>query len=411
MPFLAQSTWIISFTVILFTVSTVCFAFRIHVRNGRGLRWADYVAMVAWLTTLFYGICSVITAYWRATGDFRVAVVPGYLFAIALSMSTPFTKISIILQLMELSPALWHRRCMQIMLAIITLSLLTVTFGVIFVCTAKERLYTLQQLIMEVISPLPPGQKRPSPCEGSGVLLLILAAVNAISDLSIFLLAIPFVRQFKGTTSQKWSLTVYFALGFFTMGTSIVAIIYGNALYFKGVNAKSVRDYATGTSWQIADIYLSAIFANTLPLRGTMISMGRRWIINARRKLHASEISTVDLASGSTTSKNHSGAEILELSTKRLGHLVNPGATATDDDDFIPYIPPKKPYSDVYEDSVVGETFVEKDYSLEREDNDKIPRDIAIMMRDMTPSTTRGQAIETSVADSEARSKDLKVPH
>lgn len=255
--------------VICYAASTAIIAARLQQRYQRRLKATDYTTIAAFCASTFFTASVLFNGYtaFERPSEFSDSAhaLANLLYALSLTLVVPLTKISIIYLFLELEPERTHRRLLQLLLALITTSVVAFFAVTLFGCQLSPDGH-----IWSILD----RHRTPDAyhCIPQRNVIIANSATNVIYELAISLLAMPFVYGLRTGFSQKVGLVIAFALGFFTIGASLNFSFLSSKGYTLLLAGKSNPKYFyIGGLWGIAEVNSALIFANLLPLRGVLL--------------------------------------------------------------------------------------------------------------------------------------------
>ncbi|KFY89662.1 hypothetical protein V500_05555 [Pseudogymnoascus sp. VKM F-4518 (FW-2643)] len=138
--------------------------------------------------------------------------VATYVAAPVYQMCNGFTKLSLLIVYMQLSPQKWFRIAAWFSIVVVALYTSVITLLMFFHCHPIRRAFdfTLQT----------------GYCLDAGILYMATAVSNIITDVMLFVLPTPMIIKLKMSKRQKIACVLIFGIGSLTVATSVVRLVY-----------------------------------------------------------------------------------------------------------------------------------------------------------------------------------------
>ncbi|CZR60227.1 related to integral membrane protein [Phialocephala subalpina] len=135
-----------------------------------------------------------------------------YVTAPIYQMCNGFTKLSLLVVYLRLSPQKWFRVAAWFSIVIVVLYTSVITLLMFFHCHPVRRAFDFK---------IQTGY-----CLDAGILYMATAVSNIVTDVMLFLLPTPMILKLKMGTSLKIAAITIFGIGSLTIATSIVRLVY-----------------------------------------------------------------------------------------------------------------------------------------------------------------------------------------
>ncbi|KAJ4128880.1 hypothetical protein NW768_007402 [Fusarium equiseti] len=190
------------------------------------LKIDDALIIIAWLCSLIMqsvqiwsisigGLCH--HAWEMPIQVFEKHMLSSYIAAPVFIICNGCSKTSLLTFYLQISPQLWFRR----------LVFGTITFVVLYTIIISTLLLFGCNPIAAAWDPLQFASRK---CVDHAVVYIIIAVVNIISDVILFVLPIPMIMQLKMPLGQKIGAGIMFGIATITVATSIIRMVYLPAL-------------------------------------------------------------------------------------------------------------------------------------------------------------------------------------
>ncbi|OBT68143.1 hypothetical protein VE03_01615 [Pseudogymnoascus sp. 23342-1-I1] len=138
--------------------------------------------------------------------------VATYVAAPVYQMCNGFTKLSLLIVYMKLSPQKWFRIAAWFSIVVVVLYTAIISLLMFFHCHPIRRAFDFK---------IQRGK-----CLDAGVLYIATAISNIITDIMLFLLPTPVILKLKMSRSQKVACLLIFGIASLTVATSIIRLVY-----------------------------------------------------------------------------------------------------------------------------------------------------------------------------------------
>lgn len=285
------TTWL-AVGVVLWAMSTGFVGLRLLYRwRKTQFRAADYCTVAAWFCNCFflgawiYYAKEVFVANpWLTPNAARLdgvrldrgsSIAAAYMLVnLSHTIVVPLIKVSILLLLLSLKPARWHKIALQCLLAFCILRLVIYFFLALFGCY-----FTTSGALWSIPHPHTSGaMMRHTPqlaqCIPQRNVILSNSITNAVVEVLIFLLSMPFVINIRTSFSAKVGLTLGFSMGLVTIAGTVTAAVFAlltwSALEQGDAVGAGNRWFASGISAAV-EVNVSLAIASILPLRSLLV--------------------------------------------------------------------------------------------------------------------------------------------
>lgn len=113
-------------------------------------------------------------------------------------MCNGFTKLSLLLFYLQISPQTWFRRAVWVSISVVSLSSLIIVCFMFFGCSPLHKAFRL---------------KTEGRCVNAGIFYMATAASNIVTDVILFVLPIPMVYSLRMPRIQKFGAMMVFGIG------------------------------------------------------------------------------------------------------------------------------------------------------------------------------------------------------
>ncbi|KAM0227272.1 hypothetical protein ACHAPO_011692 [Fusarium lateritium] len=189
-------------------------------------------------------------------------VKSSYIAAPVFIICNGCSKTSLLTFYLQISPQVWFRRVIFGTITFVVLYTLIISTLLLFGC------YPIQ-------TAWDPFRFASGKCADNAVVYIIIAVVNIISDLILFVIPIPMIVQLKMPLGQKIGVAIMFGIATITVATSIVRMIYLPAL----LGALDIPWVAAPANvWSIAEANLFIVCGSMPTLRKFFKRVAPKWM-------------------------------------------------------------------------------------------------------------------------------------
>ncbi|KFY58766.1 hypothetical protein V496_05969 [Pseudogymnoascus sp. VKM F-4515 (FW-2607)] len=216
--------------------------------------------------------------------------VATYVAAPVYQLCNGFTKLSLLIVYMRLSPQKWFRIAGWFSIVVVVLYTAVISILMFFHCHPVRRAFDFK---------IQTGS-----CLDAGALYIATAISNIVTDIMLFLLPTPVILKLRMSTSQKVGILLVFGIASLTVATSIIRLVY---------LPRTLK--STDISWDAAEANVwTFVEGNLFVICGSIPTM-RRFFTHMFPGLFGSLSAFVDPAKSPQRSNNtHSGS-------RRRNHL------------------------------------------------------------------------------------------
>ncbi|CAG9988282.1 unnamed protein product [Clonostachys byssicola] len=185
---------------------------------SKGLQIDDFFMLLGWLTAILTQVLMLTSiskrlfcshSFEMPLADYESYALYSYVTAPIYMMCNGFTKLSLLLFYLQISPQTWFRRAVWVSIAVVSLSSLIIVCFMYFGCSPPQKAFRL---------------KTEGHCVNAGIFYIATAVSNIVTDVILFVLPIPMVYALRMPRIQKFGAMMVFGIGSITIGTSVVRL-------------------------------------------------------------------------------------------------------------------------------------------------------------------------------------------
>ncbi|KAF5243320.1 hypothetical protein FAUST_2889 [Fusarium austroamericanum] len=192
---------------------------------------------------------------------FEKHMLSSYIAAPVFIICNGCSKTSLLTFYLQISPQLWFRRVIYGTITFVVLYTLIISTLLLFGCNPIQTAWD-------------PFRFAGGKCADNAVVYIIIAVVNIISDLILFVIHIPMIAQLKMPLGQKIGVAIMFGITTITVATSIIRMIYLPAL----LGALDIPWVAAPANvWSIAEANLFIVCGSMPTLRKFFKRFAPKW--------------------------------------------------------------------------------------------------------------------------------------
>ncbi|KAL4731878.1 hypothetical protein ACLX1H_000873 [Fusarium chlamydosporum] len=193
---------------------------------------------------------------------FEKHMLSSYIAAPIFIICNGCSKTSLLTFYLQLSPQVWFRRVIFGTITFVVLYTLTISALLLFGCNPIQTAWD-------------PFRFASGKCVDNAVVYIIIAVVNIISDLILFIIPIPMIVQLKMALAQKIGMAVLFGIATITVATSIIRMVYLPAL----LGALDIPWVAAPANvWSITEANLFIVCGSMPTLRKFFKRFAPKWM-------------------------------------------------------------------------------------------------------------------------------------
>ncbi|KFY26446.1 hypothetical protein V491_01304 [Pseudogymnoascus sp. VKM F-3775] len=194
---------------------------KLYLTKSKSLQLDDFFMFLGWAMSV---VTQVILTVSIAEGGmcahvwempltrFEKYSVATYVAAPVYQMCNGFTKLSLLMVYIKLSPQKWFRVAAWFSIVVVALYTSVITLLMFFHCHPIRRAFDFKI--------------QTGGCLDAGILYMATAVSNIITDVMLFVLPTPMILKLKMSKSQKIACILIFALGSLTIATSVIRLVY-----------------------------------------------------------------------------------------------------------------------------------------------------------------------------------------
>ncbi|VUC27945.1 unnamed protein product [Clonostachys rosea] len=185
---------------------------------SKGLQVDDFFMLLGWLMAILTQVLMLTSiskrlfcshSFEMPLADYESYALYSYVTAPIYMMCNGFTKLSLLLFYLQISPQTWFRRAVWVSIAVVSLSSIIIVCFMYFGCSPPHKAFRL---------------KTEGHCVNAGIFYIATAVSNIVTDVILFVLPIPMVYTLRMPRIQKFGAMMVFGIGSITIGTSVVRL-------------------------------------------------------------------------------------------------------------------------------------------------------------------------------------------
>ncbi|KAM0547651.1 hypothetical protein ACHAO7_007043 [Fusarium culmorum] len=238
---------------------------------------------------------------------FEKHMLSSYIAAPVFIICNGCSKTSLLTFYLQISPQLWFRRVIYGTITFVVFYTLIISTLLLFGCNPIQTAWD-------------PFRFASGNCADNAVVYIIIAVVNIISDLILFVIPIPMIAQLKMPLGQKIGVAIMFGIATITVATSIIRMIYLPAL----LGALDIPWVAAPANvWSIAEANLFIVCGSMPTLRKFFKRFAPKWFGSSPTPEEAVVVGSVSDQSsrfGLDKKKKKKHTEYSQFDTMELGN-------------------------------------------------------------------------------------------